>query len=558
MNPSRDFPELITISQASKLLNAHPNTLRHWDRDGTLKSVRFGRKMRRYRLKDIENILNNVPAVENFPPSGLISNDKKIRDFISFIPVAIFEIDFRTQKLISVNDAMCRLIGYTRDELLNLNPYKILDGDSIDLLRKRLKLWQKGETPSKNVEYKLIKKDGSKINSVFYLTFHCDADNKPLSIHIIAFDITGRKKAEEESEKSRRLAAYQAIRLQTILDHAQTLIWITEDLKANNIIGNRAAVEFTRVAPGINMSKSGNETDKLVHFDVLKNGKILKPAEMPLQWVCGHGQPLLNYEMDFKFNDNTVKSLIGNTVPLRDENKKQIGAIGAFIEITNIKNLEKQKDEFLGMASHELKTPLTSIKAYTQILKKRLESDKTNYYFTSQIDSHVDKIVHLVNNLLDVGKISAQKLIITKKLFDLNKLIRKIVTDFQYTNTTHMIVTKGAIKNLISADEEKIAQVLNNLITNALKYSPRADKIIINLTENNREVKISVKDFGIGIKKADIPKIFRRYFRVNEEKSGFGLGLYITSQIIFQHNGKIWVESECGKGSIFYFTLPIS
>lgn len=242
---------------------------------------------------------------------------------------------------------------------------------------------------------------------------------------------------------------------------------------------------------------------------------------------------------------------------IRDKSGKIIKSVGMVHDITERVKLEKQKDEFVNIASHELKTPLTTIKAYTQILKKRLEKDKGNVYFASQIDSQTNKIIMLVNDLLDVGKITTGKLIMNRRKFDLNKLVKKITTDFQFTTDTHVIISKGEISKEIFGDENRVAQVIINLLTNAIKYSPNADKIIIQVKENSKDTIISVQDFGIGIPKNKLEYVFKQYFQVKEDRSGFGLGLYISSEIIKRHGGRIWVESKRGEGSTFYFSLPL-
>ncbi|HVF69320.1 MAG TPA: GAF domain-containing protein [Xanthomonadales bacterium] len=234
------------------------------------------------------------------------------------------------------------------------------------------------------------------------------------------------------------------------------------------------------------------------------------------------------------------------------------------------KKHERRKDEFLSMASHELKTPLTTIKAYSQILEKRLKesADGKNSYFITNINAQTDKITLLIADLLDIGKIGAGKLIFKKKKFDFEALIQKIVVDFQYTTETHQIKKIGAINKSITGDSDRIGQVLINLLTNAIKYSPVGRDVIVTAKEDKKAVTVSVQDFGMGIPKAKQKHIFEKYFRVSDTGEqtgiGFGLGLYISAEIIKQHNGKIWVESEgSGKslpagrqGSTFCFTIP--
>lgn len=226
--------------------------------------------------------------------------------------------------------------------------------------------------------------------------------------------------------------------------------------------------------------------------------------------------------------------------------------------------LERRKDEFISMASHELKTPLTSQKLFISTLQNILKnySDTKPLEITQKIARQTEKLEKLVRDLLDVSKIQAGKLSLDKIPTNLNELARIVVDDVQGTTPQHIIKINGKIDREVYVDKDRITQVFTNLITNAIKYSPREGDIIINLSEENNTCKVSVRDYGIGIDKEHLDKIFKRFFRVEgrDEKTfpGMGVGLYISSKIIDQHNGKIWVESEKGKGTTFYFTLPLA
>jgi len=237
---------------------------------------------------------------------------------------------------------------------------------------------------------------------------------------------------------------------------------------------------------------------------------------------------------------------------------------GLVRDITERKLIEAQKNAFIGVASHELKTPVTTLYAYAQILKKRMlvEKNTKNLYFIENIINQSKRLTDLIDNLLNVSVIESSKLKLHKTIFDLNALVKKIVIDFQYSTTTHELSTEGVIAANVLGDKDRIEQVLINLLTNAIKYSPKANRVIIHLSQDKKYVQVGVQDFGVGIKKGDQDKIFQRFFRTNSDNneniSGFGLGLYISSQIIQRHNGKVWVESTFGKGSTFFFTLPLT
>lgn len=234
----------------------------------------------------------------------------------------------------------------------------------------------------------------------------------------------------------------------------------------------------------------------------------------------------------------------------------------AIEDITDRKDIETHKDLFIGIASHELKTPITTIKGYTQILEKRLSQvgDSKDRSLIQNINQQTDRLTSLINDLLNTSKIQAGKLVLDKKRFDLDALLTKTISDFQNVTETHQIIKEGRIKEQVLGDPSRIEQVVSNLITNAIKYSPSADKVIVRVGTDKRNAIVSVQDFGFGITKKDQARIFERFYRTgNKEEmnvAGFGLGLYIAAGIVNAHHGKIWVESTKGKGSTFYFTLP--
>ena len=225
-----------------------------------------------------------------------------------------------------------------------------------------------------------------------------------------------------------------------------------------------------------------------------------------------------------------------------------------------VKLLNAKKDEFIGLASHELKTPLTSITGYLQLLQ-RSETSEVNKNFIKKTIEKVDKLTSLVNDLLDVSKIEAGKLQLHLENFDFKEVLNESIEIASYSNSTHLIHLNCCKDPLIiHADRQRIEQVLINLITNAIKYSPKANTVDIEVKRIGNELTVGVRDYGIGIAKEKQANIFSRFYRVEELNpniSGLGIGLYISKEIIDRHNGKIWVESEIGQGSVFYFTLSL-
>ena len=251
--------------------------------------------------------------------------------------------------------------------------------------------------------------------------------------------------------------------------------------------------------------------------------------------------------------------------------KEDDGSIKMWIsvntEINKIKEEEKRKEEFLKMVSHELKTPVTSIKGYVQLLltliKKQEAAEASKLPLKpslERINHQVTRLTRLISEILDLSRIRENQLELKKEEFNLNELVKETIQDINYTNTQHEISLDSDSQFRVMADRDRIGQVIINFVMNAIKYSPGSQNIILKITgEGKDKVRVSVKDFGIGIGEENYKKIFRRFYRVEvkreETYSGFGIGLYLANEIIERHNGEIQLKSKLGEGSEFSFIL---
>ncbi|HEY4035798.1 MAG TPA: MASE1 domain-containing protein [Ktedonobacteraceae bacterium] len=224
--------------------------------------------------------------------------------------------------------------------------------------------------------------------------------------------------------------------------------------------------------------------------------------------------------------------------------------------------LEQRKDEFISIASHELRTPLTCLQGYTQLLQRQLAgSDQPRALHALAImEKQIRHLSRLIADLLDLSKIQVGKLTFIEETVDMNTLVREVAEQLQQTSIQHQINIEGNTSGTIVGDREHLGQVLNNLISNAIKYSPGAERIIIRLTSTTKHLTVSVQDFGIGIPATEQEKVFERFYRVagkyRQTTAGLGIGLSIAHQIIEHYEGKLWIESVEGQGSTFSFSLP--
>ena len=224
-----------------------------------------------------------------------------------------------------------------------------------------------------------------------------------------------------------------------------------------------------------------------------------------------------------------------------------------------VKSLSEKKDEFIALASHELKTPLTTMKGYLQLLSKR-ETDKTRGMFVNKALNQMEKLNNLVEDILNMSRIEKGELEFNLEVFDLREMLIEIAETFSYSKQTHEIVSNlGEQPAIIKGDKQRIEQGVLNLMTNAIKYSPAANAIYLNLQLTRDTVRMGIRDEGIGIKSDQKSQLFTRFYRAENSKgtSGLGLGLYLTKQIIDRHQGKIKLTSEYGIGSEFIIILPL-
>ena len=239
-------------------------------------------------------------------------------------------------------------------------------------------------------------------------------------------------------------------------------------------------------------------------------------------------------------------------------NEMQI-ALRAEIEFR--KEAERKKDEFISIASHELKTPMTSIKGYIQLLERSLDKDDKEAIRIRlhKVQNQIEKLNLLIADLLDISKIESGKLKFNKKVFAFNDLLEHIIEVMQQSNPQVKILKKGEFNSNIYADEMRIEQVIINFITNAIKYAPDGEEIHITTEMRGEEVYFSVRDFGIGMSEEHQQKVFEKFYRIEETSArfqGLGIGLYICQEIIERHDGMIGANSILNEGSEFYFQIP--
>ena len=263
-----------------------------------------------------------------------------------------------------------------------------------------------------------------------------------------------------------------------------------------------------------------------------------------------------------KRNDGIYRWHLNRSIPLKNENNEILFWIGTATDIDDQRKSIEKKDEFIGIASHELKTPLTSLKAYLQLIsnyKKEVIPGQVKTFIV-KAESSISKLQALVNDLLDVSKIQTGKLDFNQAPLSIKELIAGCAENAGYMFPDYNIIFNAAADVSVKGNTERLEQVLMNLINNAVKYSPLHKDIILSFVKEGNQVRISVTDYGIGLSTSQLDKIFERFYRVevkNRMAGGLGMGLYISMEIIKNHKGTIGVQSRINKGSTFYILLPL-
>lgn len=373
-----------------------------------------------------------------------------------------------------------------------------------------------------------------------------DANKEPSRLLGTILDITSQRKAEDELIKTNQ-------RLEIALEVGQ-LGSYELDLVTNTVY----ASEQFKVNFGL------EEIDQLT-FDIVINvitpyyrEKVTKAISEAIK-----NNAVYNMEYQIQWPDKSLRWIKSSAKVGYNEHLKAKVFIGVTVDITEYKQLQQQKDDFLGIASHELKTPVTTIKAYSHLLQEILlqKGDIKEASLVTKMGTQVNRLTNLIADLLDVTKINAGKLQLNNTRFEFNTLVKDIVEDIQNTVPKINIQEDFNQTGVVYVDKERIVQVITNLITNAIKYSPGTNKIIVHTSVKNKEIILSVQDFGVGIPASHQAKVFEKFYRVSGDMQhtfpGLGLGLYISSEIIKRVGGRIWVNSVEGAGATFCFALPV-
>ena len=467
------------------------------------------------------------------------------------------------------NSRFASMVGLPLSEVIGIPLGKFIPEQCKDEFKKLMKRgWNsdsRGEIPLKSNKGKIVP---------VLLSFTSLELAEGTSLSVILTDLSAQKETEnqlklknEQLEEVRRNVAKMNEELEDIVkERTNDLLMSREYFKhlANNIpviiwtadaggqldYVNRRWVEYT----GFDIEESKTKQSELVHPDDLEKSSLAWRQAVKYKQ---------KYEQEFRFKrnpDGAYRWHYAKAIPFNDEQGNITAWIGTSIDIDDQKKQLERKDEFIGVASHELKTPMTSLKGYLQLMGIQEDLPAAVKSYISKANISLTKLQRLVDELLDVSRIKAGKLKFSKHIFNLTELVNQCVENSSVMYPLYTIEKELKEDIMVMGNEERIEQVFMNLINNAVKYSPENRNIIVRTEEDGISAIVSVTDFGVGMSEQEQKFVFERFYRVNGNNfltPGLGMGLYIVSEIIKEHQGEIRIKSKPNEGSIFSFSLPL-
>lgn len=498
---------------------------------------------------------------------------KKILDS-SVDLIAVYDVDTR---LISINQSAINIMGVREEDVIGKKLLEFLP--SIENTKAHADLLKAiGGEKIHNEVYQSV------VSGRFYENFLVplrDDKDKTYAVLAIAHDNTELIKSTERlKQKNEELQSTKSF-LEQLIDSSVEFIsvldkdcnYITVNRKVEGKMGlSREQLQGKNILEITPKAKGSAKMDciqKALKGEITHLGKR-RSVSMPDLYIDTYFIPLTIQDQveGVIIMSRDVTEVVLSEGLLQEKNRELQNSID-LLRSQELK--DEQKNNFIAMASHELKTPITSIKGYVQLLLNAFDKEKGEKPLPSllvrssliSVDKQIARLTRLISELLDLTKIETGTLELKKEKFSLNELAIETIEDILYTNTKHRINLFHDFHGHVFADKDRIGQVMINFLTNAIKYSPNSEKIDVTIRRTpNNEIAFSVKDYGIGIDKEEQKKIFERFYRAQgkDEQTypGFGIGLFIANEFVHKHGGRLTVESEKGKGSEFTFTLPIN
>jgi PAS domain S-box-containing protein len=439
-------------------------------------------------------------------------------------------------KIISWNKGAESVYGYSKKDVIGSDCYKFYPKEEQEKKRPQSLLQQAIEEGKAEYEGWHVKKDGSFIWVHGTITAVKNKQGRIVRFVKITHDITQRRKMEIAVQENER-------RMQEMLQNI-SLISLIIDMYGNVTYANPYYYSLTGFTEEEIVGKSYSQL-------VPQRQKLFELSAKKISFST-EGAILTKFGQE--------RLIHWTNVVFHDSGGKPVGILCMGEDITDKKLIDEQKDAFFSLASHELKTPITTIKLLIQSALKRAPKLKLSLKELDLVDKEINRLTELIDEMLDIARINIGRFYLHLEKVDLNQLINETIAKVQFLAGKRKILFRGEKELFALADSRRIEQVVTNLLTNAIKYSNDKTSITIEAYNRKKDILMSVTDEGRGIPRNELTRIFERFYQVapsKDNRNGFGLGLYICREIIRKHKGKIWATSEVGKGTTFYFTLPL-
>jgi len=547
---------------------------------------------------------------------ALRKSEEKYRELIEQSAAGICEIDFRTGKFISVNDAMCKISGYSREELLGTTSFNMLDKESGQAVLRKMRQSMAGVKPEENFEYKIITKEGRPVEMLLNAKFKYNQKGEPIGATYIGNDITERKSAEEEiSQQNAILQAINKVYEQSVSCATQQELGVQCLKIINALVGSKAEligevcpdgglndIAFN-MGPGIAGIPNNMEAVRRVretgcgglYRSVIESAQPLltnDPANHPDSTGVPEGHFKISSFLGVPFiQEGKVVGLIGvanKAGGFNERDKKMLQAITpsvlevmmrkkaeealresehkAVALVGELEEADKNKNQFLSVLSHELRNPLAAVAAGLSLIEmtdEKEQADKAKAIMRRQMN----QLCKLVDDLLDLTRVTRNRIGLRREIIELGQVIRDAVNDIRpllQSKNIHIVMRLVKQPVFLFADTVRINQCITNYLHNAMKFTPENGIIRVSLKKELGSAVITVRDNGIGITQGVLGQLFNPFVQADQsldrtENGGLGLGLYIVKGIVELHGGTVSAGSAgLGKGAVFTMTLPIA
>jgi two-component system, OmpR family, phosphate regulon sensor histidine kinase PhoR len=562
---SRIFPEdqrpwaqqqYLAVFQREEIAPAFEDVVQRADGTRRVVESRYNFLSHRGRRTAMLSIIRDITERKR-AEEQLRANEERFRALLEHSADAISLLDGQGRRVYA-SPASARMVGYEPTEYVGGEIFGHIHPDDVEQVHQVFAalLYHPGESfPAqfrvrhKQGEWVWIEGTGTNL-----------LDHPGVEAVVVNYrDITQRKWLEEAIRQSKQ-------QLEVILENVADGVFV-QDARGTVVYMNEAAARLwgyasaaqvqlapdlpAQAAAAVQRSDMRDERANPFPVEELPGSRALRGEKAP--------QAVVQYE---ESGSQTRRWALVKARPIRDADGQVQLAVTIFSDITEAHEAEKRKDEFIGMASHELKTPITTLKGLTQLLKMKMEKQGLAEPVQSlaRMETQIDRLTRLVNELLDVSKIQAGRVDYAEERIALGSLLRDIVETQQLITTTHTMTLSVVPGVVVLGDRDRLGQVFLNLLGNAIKYSPLADQVAISMARAENTVTVSVRDYGVGIPGEHQARIFDRFYRVSQKGknavAGLGIGLYISREIVNRHGGTLTVESSQGNGSTFSVTLP--